>query len=87
LRQAGINAAITTIAGSVEAAPALGLADAICDITQTGTTLKANNLREVTTLLRSQAVLIESPFTTQQKEACKEQYSFGKQFPKVAATS
>ena len=39
-----INAAIITIGGSVEAAPSLNLADAICDLTQTGTTLKDNKL-------------------------------------------
>lgn len=46
------------LAGSIEAAPALGLANIITDLVETGTTLKDNNLREVGTIFESQAVLI-----------------------------
>lgn len=46
------------LSGSVEIAPALEIADAICDLVSTGSTLKANGLREVETVLESQAVLI-----------------------------
>ena len=57
-----INAAIIEIRGSVEVALALGLADAICDLTQTGNTLKESSLKTIETLFDSMAVFIESPF-------------------------
>lgn len=53
-----VHAAIVTLAGSVEIAPRLGSADAICDLVQTGATLAANQLREVDQVLASEAVLI-----------------------------
>lgn len=68
LQKQKINAAIIEIKGSVEAAPTLGLADAICDLTQTGNSLKENNLKPIATLFRSEAMLIESPFPSQAKE-------------------
>lgn len=61
LQKKKINAAIIEIQGSVEIAPKLNLADAICDITQTGKTLKSNGLKIIDTVLNSQAVLISSP--------------------------
>ena len=67
LKQNGINAAIIPLTGSVEIAPELNLADAICDLVQTGTTLKAHNLAPIVTILESQAVLIESPFWKESK--------------------
>lgn len=67
LKEKGIDAAIIPIAGSVEITPELNLADAICDIVQTGATLKAHNLKSVFTILKSQAVLIESPIVKQAK--------------------
>lgn len=54
----GINAEIEEISGSVEIAPGIGLADAVCDIVSSGSTLLTNGLREVETILRSQAVII-----------------------------
>lgn len=60
LEQQGIQAAIIPIQGSVEIAPELNLADAVCDITQTGNTLRAHNLTPLVTLLDSQACLITS---------------------------
>ncbi len=57
-----INGAIITIKGSVEVTPSLNLADAVCDITQTGRTLRENDLIPLLTVLESQAVLVESPF-------------------------
>jgi len=62
LRVKEINAAIITIKGAVEVTPRLNLADAICDITQTGRTIKEHNLIPLVTVFESQAVLIESPF-------------------------
>ena len=64
LQNEGINAAIITIQGSVEVAPSLNLADAVCDITQTGNTLKENGLIPLITILESQAVLISSSRNT-----------------------
>ncbi|NIQ38527.1 MAG: ATP phosphoribosyltransferase [Proteobacteria bacterium] len=63
LEKSGVNAAIITIKGSVEVTPTLNLADAVCDITQTGRTLREQNLSPLITVLESQAVLIESPFS------------------------
>lgn len=57
LRVQGVAASVVTLAGSVEIAPRLGTADAICDLVQSGGTLVANQLREVDVLLESEAVL------------------------------
>ncbi|TAN08283.1 MAG: ATP phosphoribosyltransferase [Rhodanobacteraceae bacterium] len=54
----GVAAEVVTLAGSVEIAPRLGTADAICDLVQSGATLAANQLREVETVLESEAVLV-----------------------------
>lgn len=56
-----IKARIVVIQGSVELTPYLQAADAVCDITETGRTLKEFNLLSIKTILNSQAVLIESP--------------------------
>ena len=56
----GVDAEIVTLAGSVEIAPRLGTADAICDLVQSGATLAANQLREVDRVLDSEAVLVGS---------------------------
>lgn len=58
LRKAGVNATLRTVSGSVEVTPAIGLADCICDLVSTGTTLKANGLREVECIYKTSAVLI-----------------------------
>lgn len=52
------NAEIHSISGSVEIAPSIGLADAVCDLVSSGSTLFTNGLREVATVIESQAVLI-----------------------------
>ena len=52
---------IHIISGSVEIAPSIGLADAICDIVSSGSTLFKNNLKEVEVMLHSEAVLAVSP--------------------------
>tara|TARA_R110002072_G_scaffold118631_1_gene250707 strand:+ start:117299 stop:118156 length:858 start_codon:yes stop_codon:yes gene_type:complete len=57
----GIHADIHIINGSVEIATNIGLADAICDIVSSGSTLFKNNLKEVKTILKSEAVLAVSP--------------------------
>ena len=57
----GVEATIVELSGAVEIAPRLGRADLICDLVSTGSTLAANHLREVATVLESQAVLIRTP--------------------------
>lgn len=61
LRERGVNAETVTLSGAVEIAPRLGRADLICDLVSTGSTLQANHLREVETVLESHAVLIRTP--------------------------
>ena len=58
LGELGVEVTLVEVSGSVEVAPRLGLADAIVDLVSTGSTLAANGLRSVGTLLDSQAVLI-----------------------------
>lgn len=60
-QQIGGNPEIITISGSVEVAPALGLADAIVELTATGSTLMLNDLRQIGTILESEAILAASP--------------------------
>ena len=61
LAENGVPAQVVTLSGAVEIAPRLGRADVICDLVSTGGTLAANHLREVETVLESQAVLIRTP--------------------------
>jgi len=58
LQKEGIEAEIHEISGSVEIAPGIGLADVVCDLVSSGSTLFMNGLREVETILASQSVLI-----------------------------
>ncbi|WP_343701800.1 ATP phosphoribosyltransferase [Chitinophaga sp.] len=58
LKKMDITAEIHEISGSVEIAPGIGLADAICDLVSSGSTLFMNGLKEVETILRSEAVLV-----------------------------
>ncbi|KAA3624900.1 MAG: ATP phosphoribosyltransferase [Flavobacterium sp.] len=61
LKEKGIDAELHIINGSVEIAPNIGLADAICDIVSSGSTLFKNNLKEVEVIMQSEAVLAASP--------------------------
>ena len=61
LREKHLSAEVVTLSGSVEIAPRLGRADLICDLVSTGSTLEANHLTEVETVLQSHAVLIRTP--------------------------
>jgi ATP phosphoribosyltransferase len=63
LRAQDIDAAIVVLSGSVEIAPRLDKADAICDLVSTGATLAANQLRELMTVFASEAVIASSPHT------------------------
>ncbi len=60
LERNSVKAGIHEISGSVEIAPGIGLADAICDIVSTGSTLLGNGLKEVEVVLNSEAVLISN---------------------------
>jgi ATP phosphoribosyltransferase len=68
LSKNNIEAGIHEISGSVEIAPGIGLADAICDIVSTGSTLLGNGLKEVELVLKSEAVLIAAPGLEQNSE-------------------
>lgn len=59
-QQNSIQAIIEFISGSVEIAPGIGLADGICDIVSSGSTLRSNGLKEVEVVMNSQAVLVAS---------------------------
>jgi ATP phosphoribosyltransferase len=61
LREQNIDAEIHEISGSVEIAPNIGLADAICDLVSTGSTLFKNGLEEQDIILKSEAVIAASP--------------------------
>ncbi len=66
LAEHSIQAEIVTLSGAVEIAPRLGRADLICDLVSSGSTLLANQLREVHTVLQSQVVLIRTPVVLSQ---------------------
>lgn len=69
LADKGISASMVNLKGSVEVAPRAGLADAICDLVSTGATLEANGLKEVETIFRSKAVLIQKSQPLEQTQA------------------
>lgn len=75
-KQKGVNATIEVISGSVEIAPGIGLAEGICDIVSTGSTLLANGLKEVEQVMTSQAVLIANPNLPSEKRALLESILF-----------
>lgn len=58
LDASGIAASVVTLSGSIELAPTIGAADAICDLVSTGETLRQNSLRVIGEVMRSQAVLL-----------------------------
>jgi ATP phosphoribosyltransferase len=60
LKEKNIQATIQEISGSVEIAPRIGLADAICDLVSSGSTLFSNELAELETVLNSEAILISN---------------------------
>ena len=60
LEEQKITAEIHEISGSVEIAPGIGLAEVICDLVSSGSTLFMNGLKEVETILESQAVVIKN---------------------------
>lgn len=76
LEENGVTADLHIITGSVEIAPNIGLADAICDIVSSGSTLFKNNLREVAEILSSEAVLAVSPCIEVQQQKLLGQLRF-----------
>jgi ATP phosphoribosyltransferase len=76
LVEKGIQATIEEISGSVEIAPGIGLADGICDIVSTGSTLLANGLREVETVAKSEAILVKNKALSHAKTELVEQLRF-----------
>ena len=67
LTEHNIEADLHIINGSVEIAPNIGLADAICDIVSSGSTLFKNNLKELVKILDSEAVLVQGPKVTEEQ--------------------
>ncbi len=76
LNDNNIQADIHMISGSVEIAPNIGLADGICDIVSSGSTLFKNGLRATQTILKSEAVLAKSLNLNGEKEAILERLLF-----------
>lgn len=76
LAKKGISGDLHIINGSVEIAPNIGLADAICDIVSSGSTLFKNNLKEVEVMLQSEAVLAVSPMISAERKKILEKLQF-----------
>lgn len=76
LEEKGVQADIHVITGSVEISTGIGLADAIFDIVSSGSTLVSNNLKEVETVLESDAVLISAPELCEEKRQVLDELLF-----------
>jgi ATP phosphoribosyltransferase len=76
LKNNQVSSGIHEISGSVEIAPGIGLADAICDIVSTGSTLLGNGLKEVEVVLQSEAVLIATPNLEKAKQEILDELLF-----------
>ncbi len=68
-RDMGKSVAVAEVSGATEVAPQVGLAEVITDLTETGSTLKLNHLKEIGVILESTAVLIANPKALEQKKA------------------
>lgn len=68
LDENNVTAEIHVITGSVEIAPNIGLADAVCDLVSSGSTLFKNGLKEVQVILKSEACLVKKPNLTPEKQ-------------------
>jgi ATP phosphoribosyltransferase len=86
LAERGVQSQLHTISGSVEIAPSIGLAEAICDIVSSSTLL-GNGLREVETVFRSEAVLIAQPNLSPEQNDLLEQLQFRMQAVRRAKRS
>ena len=76
LKANSIKADLHIINGSVEIAPNIGLADAICDIVSSGSTLFKNNLKEVIEIGNSEAVLVQAPKVSKEAHQTIEKLRF-----------
>jgi ATP phosphoribosyltransferase len=76
LRKYGLSCDLHIINGSVEIAPNIGLADAICDIVSSGSTLFKNNLKEVEVLFNSEAVLASSSLISPDNQVILDKVQF-----------
>ena len=76
LAENNVSAHIHEISGSVEIAPSIGLAEAVCDIVSSGSTLLSNGLKEVETIFKSEAVLIANQRLNEKKRAILDQLLF-----------
>jgi ATP phosphoribosyltransferase len=76
LQEYNIDAQLHIINGSVEIAPNIGLADGICDIVSSGSTLFKNGLKEIEVLFKSEAVLAVSPKISEENKAILEKIQF-----------
>jgi ATP phosphoribosyltransferase len=84
LKENGITADIHEISGSVEIAPGIGLADAICDLVSSGSTLFMNGLKEVEVILKSESVLITNNTLNAEQQQLLEKLLFRIQAVKKA---
>ena len=69
LEKENLNCNIQEITGSVEIGPSIGLSDAIFDIVSSGSTLLSNGLKEVATVMKSQALLLANPNLSDEQQA------------------
>ena len=76
LSKHGVQADIHEISGSVEIAPGIGLATGICDIVSSGSTLLSNGLKEVETILQSEAIIIGQQNMSDEKKSILDQLFF-----------
>jgi ATP phosphoribosyltransferase len=76
LKKHNLTCEIHEISGSVEIAPGIGLADAICDIVSSGSTLFSNGLKEVEQVFKSEAVLIGNPLMSAEKKVILDRLLF-----------
>lgn len=76
LAEKNLKADIHEINGSVEIAPSIGLAEGVCDLVESGNTLFLNGLKEVETILESQAVLVSNGNLSKENEEIVEKLLF-----------
>ena len=76
LAENNVKADIHVITGSVEIAPGIGLADAIFDIVSSGSTLVSNHLKEVEVIMKSEALLIQHPDLSAEKQQILDELLF-----------
>ncbi len=72
----GVTAEVHEISGSVEIAPGIGLAEGICDIVSSGSTLLSNGLKEVETVMKSEAVMVASKSLSDEQQKLVDQLIF-----------